>query len=719
MKTAVIHKKNGASALITMLIYIIILSLLLGSLMQWVGTENIQVERRKQRISSLYGAEAAVQRAMCQIQYLMTSQYPMNGYISGPVAPTDANLAALSSPTSVAQLNDFTFSSINNVFTSGTSSNRYVQAQIPIGSTDPFAGLYTSRATIRCSATASQIGRYDVPQSISQEVYIDYIPIFQYAIFYNMDMEVFNGPTMTINGKVHVNGNFYFNNFGNLTIKNNVTVTGDMVRGLKKWDSTTSSWKAGNPTWNLGTGDFIVHNPFTGTDVNGKSGSPPVYYDSNTPDWATVALTKWGGGVKTKDQGIAAITPPLPTDVLAAAIDPANPYHVMIERPVISSIVGATRNISDSNTSKNAKMAFSASLVIHRSGANVYYEIPIKDSFGVVTSFKTVNLKNKDQIVPPAITTLHDQREYLMDNNKVEISEFKLEKLYGAIDSSGQFLDNSTGTPITYSTDGPSDPVSPSPFNGVVYIYDDGYNGTTGTGYRPGIRIDDSATGGGSATKNYSLPSTAKGISIVSENPVYVKGHFNADGNGTTAPEGTGASGGTISNPIIENSYDPSTSANPTGVKPSMIVADAVSFMSASWNNATEDNNASMSTLWANRTTTAATTEVNAAIIAGSSRTSPSADLSSGDGTTGGIHNYPRFMENWNSKNFKISGSMVSLFYSAQSKSYFVDSGASPKYVYQPPVRYYSFDTDFLNPNKLPPGTPVIRRFANGVWSKN
>ncbi len=687
--------------------------------MSWVGTENVQVSRRTQRISSLYGTEAGVRRSMSQIQYLMISQYPMNGYISGLAAPTDAQLAVLTSPSSVAALGDFTYTSASSSFTSGTATNRFVLTQIPTTSTDPLAGLYSSRATIRCTSAAYRSGgRYDISQSVSQDFYIDYIPVFQYAIFYNMDMEVFNGPAMTINGKVHSNGNFYFNNFGSLTIKDNLTVADNLIRGLKKWDAATSAWKASPAGWSTTDGDFKVKNPTTSTDVNGIVGVSPnaTYYDSNATDWSTGALTKWGGGVKSEAQGIGNITPPLPTDVLAAATDPANPYHVMIEHPVNSLTGGATWSVSDSSSNQKAKMAFSASLVVHRSGTNVYYKVPVKDSAGVVTSFKTVNLKNSSTIIPSATTTVRDQREYLMDSNKMKVSELKLEKLYQAVDSSGNFLDQTTGLPIAYSSAGPGDPISTPKFNGIVYVYDDGYNGTAGTGYRPGVRIDDSATSGGSATKNYVLPSTATGVSIVSENPVYVKGNFNADGNGVTAPEGTG--GGSLSSPNLESFYNPSTGANPTGIKPAMIVADAVSFMSQSWA-ASDDDNASMSTLWSNRTNSTTTTEVNAAVIAGASQTNPAVTLTTGSGTTGGIHNYPRFMENWNGKNFKISGSMVSLFYSTQSKSYFVDSGASPSYVYQPPVRYYAFDTDYLNPNKLPPGTPVMRRFTNGLWSRN
>ena len=251
-------------------------------------------------------------------------------------------------------------------------------------------------------------------------------------------------------------------------------------------------------------------------------------------------------------------------------------------------------------------------------------------------------------------------------------------------------------------------------FNGIVYFYDDNYNGTSSTGRRPALRVDDHPTSGTSATKN---ASQIAAISLISENPVYVLGHFNSDGNLNTAPEGSGSSGGSASSPNIEASYDPSTGNNPNGVKPAMIVADAVTFMSASWVKSQDDDDSSISTLWSNRSVSAPT-EVNVAVIAGASSSSQSRTASGIDGCTGGLNNFPRFMENWNSTNFKISGSMASLFYAQQAKSYFQSAGGSPYYVFNAPTRYYSFDSQYLDPNKLPKGTPLVRRFSTGTWMK-
>ncbi len=713
------------SALITTMAFVAVLSVLLGTLLQWTGTESVQVTRRHLRIDSFYGAEGAMRRSMAQVQQLIIKDYPMNGYVSGPTAPTQTvlnNLVSGSPPSSVAALANFTYSGISiGYVTNAGSTNIYVSSQIPPQSTDALAGLYSIRGTVRCSATATRAGRYSIPKTVSQEFYIDYIPIFQYAVFYNMDMEVFNAESMTINGKVHANGTLYFAPLASLSINGNLTTSSELWYGLKFWNASTSKWQTGVPGWNSTKGDFNVKNPVSGSYVNARSGSgsSSTYYDSKVADWNTGSVSRWNGGVKNSDHGIGTITPPLPSEVLASSNPNQpyagfnNPYHVMIEAPVLTTSDNVTWSINttaDPAAKQKAKMAYSASLLIHRSGTNVYFKVPLRDGSGNVTSYKTINLLNKSQIVPNTTATVRDQREYLMDNNKVAMTEMYLEKLYAAIDSSDRFL-GAGGVPITQDAAGNS--ITTPTFNGVIYFHDDNYNGATSSGRRPGLRVDDKPTSGTSATKN---ASQIDSFSLVSENPVYVIGHFNSDGNLNTGPEGTGSSGGSASAPSKELSFNPSDGTNPTGIKPAMIVADAVSFMSASWNRSNDDDNASLSTLWNNRSVSAST-EVNLAVIAGASTTSKTATTASSDGVTGGINNFPRFMENWGSTSFKISGSMVSLFYSQQAKSYYKQSGTG-NYVFDPPVRYYAFDTEFLDPNKLPKGTPVVRRFANGTWTK-
>lgn len=60
------------------------------------------------------------------------------------------------------------------------------------------------------------------------------VPLFQFAAFYNKDLEILPGPTMTLSGPVHTNGDLWlYCNSATLTISGQVTTAGDLWRGRK------------------------------------------------------------------------------------------------------------------------------------------------------------------------------------------------------------------------------------------------------------------------------------------------------------------------------------------------------------------------------------------------------------------------------------------------------------------------------------------------------
>jgi len=721
MKPNLKHSK-GSVLLVTMGI-IAVLAITIAGFMSFVGSEAVAITRRSSRIDSSYGAESAVRRMMSQVRGLYFSNYSTNGYLTGGfAAPTDAQLAALivspNDPGSVTALSaHYGFPSLSVAYTTGTAANRYVQYAIP--STDEtlsaYAGLTAQRATIQCSAQATNLNaRFSIPVSVRESFHINYIPVFQYAILYNMDLEVFNGPAMTVNGKVHVNGTMYYAPADTLAIQSSLTTSADIERGLKLWDSSKptaltscssavqtqynnsqaqyeadgANWVSTDPTVSsYGEASFTVKNASTGSQVDLKTSSSPLtFFDSESAGWAGGALTMWGGNVKSKDQGTDTTPPPVPADVLAAASDPTNPYHTMIERPVLD----ASGVSTESSNTKAAKMGYNAGLIIKRAtgGAVTFH---IKDSAG---NFRQVNnLRDAANIVPTTTTTLHDQREYLQNGAvKMTVTDFDVNAFYGggvatagATDANGVWKD-AGGADIT--TDASGNAFTPVPFDGAIYIYDEDFSATR----KPGIRVKNGAT-------LYDKDSNAganNGIAIISENPVYVQGHFNADGATTTAPEKTGAS--------YENK------------PPAMIAADVLNVLSTAWVSA--DDNPGGGTFDASTyggRSGATTTEINAAILAGVNRSGQTVVVSSFDNTTGGVNNFPHFLESWSST-FKYSGSMVALWYGAQSNSKYRAAGTANG-VFSAPTRDWAFNTEFLDPNKLPRCTPIIRVYTTADWT--
>ena len=60
--------------------------------------------------------------------------------------------------------------------------------------------------------------------------------------------------------------------------------------------------------------------------------------------------------------------------------------------------------------------------------------------------------------------------------------------------------------------------------------------------------------------------------------------------------------------------------------------------------------------------------------------------------------------------NFNLNGSIVSMFPSQ------IAIGAWSLSYYNPPNRYWSFDTNYNDPSKLPPATPQFRLMVRGDW---
>lgn len=168
----------------------------------------------------------------------------------------------------------------------------------------------------------------------------------------------------------------------------------------------------------------------------------------------------------------------------------------------------------------------------------------------------------------------------------------------------------------------------------------------------------------------------AKGFTLITPNPLYVQGNYNVTTTGTPVNLGT---------------------SNTSQTLPAALIGDAITVLSTNWN----DANSGL----AIGSRTAAPTTVNAAFLAGIVPTRPNS-------YSGGVENFPRFLENWSGKAFTYNGSMVVMFESVYAKSPWQGGD-----VYSPPIRNWSFDQNFRDEKKLPPETPTARSVNRGRWA--
>jgi len=173
------------------------------------------------------------------------------------------------------------------------------------------------------------------------------------------------------------------------------------------------------------------------------------------------------------------------------------------------------------------------------------------------------------------------------------------------------------------------------------------------------------------------------GFSVATPNPLYTWGNYNVKNNSGTA---TGTN-------------------NPYEV-PAALMSDALTILSANWVDAN-------STLAYATYRNASDTTINAAIVTG---TMPSTDATY-YGYSGGVQNLPRLLEDWmvgdsgGQQNLYLNTSILRLWTSQMATNQFRQPGnfnLNNNSYYDPPKRWFFFDTNFLNPGKLPPGIPYL-----------
>jgi hypothetical protein len=205
--------------------------------------------------------------------------------------------------------------------------------------------------------------------------------------------------------------------------------------------------------------------------------------------------------------------------------------------------------------------------------------------------------------------------------------------------------------------------------NPIIYAYDSSATSSA----RRAIRIK-----GG--TK---IPTS--GLTIVSNNPIYIQGDFNTGG----------------SPPSDSTSQNDPTTPQVSGYTraPCSVIGDAINLLSNAWNDA--NSSSGTSSRVANNTT------FNTAILSGIVPTAPLG----GDGSySGGAENFPRFLEDWSHAIVTYYGSMVELYKSQQSTGEWGKAN-----VYVPPTRHWYFDTNFKV--RPPPGSLMVYAYEKGQWS--
>ena len=492
-------RRRSGYALIMILTFLAVSLTIFAGVMYWVST-NAKINLRN---NAFTGAEAAAESV------------------------TETALANM--------IRDFSFGSLNpvNSYTNFLPSQATwpVQYQfgnigISIGVTNwsalssQFTGLYGLVQNCTNVATAIAInGPVSVPATVQQTVQFTSIPIFQYAIFYNMDLEIEPGNTMNINGHVHSNNNIWTT--GNsaskpLTYENLVDASG----GIFLQGSTNSSQSGAAPA-NSVIFSITQNNPLPNVD----SLTMPV-------------------GTNNNPAAVAAIIQLPPANLAApnaAAYSPTGSVYLYN---------GADLIITNSSSNPNNFT------VLYDNQNSTLQLIPVLPDVVVVTtntSTHTTLTNSYFSFVTNA--TFYDYREH----DTVQAVQFDVGKLNSWLTNNAAIVTTVSTTTVSiggtnrggYQYNFMNTTGSTSKGHGInsVYVYNAVPMSSTTL---PAVRVVDGAQ----------LPPA--GLTVVTAQPIYVEGNYNVTTNGVN----------------FANSLGSTTNGDTV---PAALIGDAITILSSAW----------------------------------------------------------------------------------------------------------------------------------------
>jgi len=645
------QRNRRGYALIIIMCFLVVCLVVFASMMYWISSNSSVTSRNNQFNMSEAAAEAATEKVLSQMNYNYVAQSLSNSatYYGSTFIP---GLTTDQASWPVKYVYSDTNGVTNQITVSMGSWSTNTQ---PLNS--QYAGLYGLVQPVTITATATPIGqRFKVPATVSESIQFASIPLFQFAIFYNMDLEIAAAQTLNIVGPVYSNGGIWSGST-TITFKNTVSAVGIATNTANDPFCTgyTGSGKstyslAGQPTSGndritmpIGTNN----NPAT---VEGLINLPPSPYTLNTAGaYTTNGLTylanaadlyltnfpngtNWGSLVPRGTNMILYYQDALNTPYLTQI-----PYdfYIMTNKKVANGIFFTNWVYTTLTTNLNCY-------------TNIWYA-----GYSFLTN-----------------AIFYDWREGWNSGNgppkTVQAVQIDLAKY-------NIWLTNSAATNngISYNTQCKLSSHKSHPVDSI-YIY----NAVPLTSTTlPAVRV---VNGG-------ILPSQTApyGFTVATAMPLYVWGTYNASNS-------TGSSLGLNST---------------TYTWPAGLMGDSVTILSTGW----LDTNS----VFAYKSTdtgggpAAANTTVNAAILAG---IVPSTNSS----YSGGVENFLRMLENWgSSRTLTYNGSIVVMFPSQYATNFWQQTGN----YYTAPNRAWAFDTNFVQQAGLPPLTPQSKGVIRAAWN--
>jgi hypothetical protein len=281
MKLKQIHSQRGMAALIVLIM--VAMLTLLGLAALNTSDDDVSIAGNvMQETRAFYAAEAGLEQAAAMLQ----REYDSTG-VPPVVMPAGSQ-------------------TINNCLVTYTSVDNG-PASFRVLTSGTLAGLQALVKSFSLNSTGSSIA-HNAKVQLAETFEADLVPIFQFAVFYDNDLEIAPGPAMTLGGRVHTNGNLWLQSGNSLNIDSYVTSAGHVFHGRKGPESVDN-------------GEVRIKNG-SGTYVSMKLGSG--WLESTDSYWYDSSVARWQGRVQDSAHGQGELNLPLTS---AASGDP----HKLIE----------------------------------------------------------------------------------------------------------------------------------------------------------------------------------------------------------------------------------------------------------------------------------------------------------------------------------------------------------------------------------------------------
>ena len=218
------RQQQGGWALLAVMTLAACGLMLLASVMSWANENATVAARNNEYFATSYAAESATEKVLA----LLSQQYENYQF-----ALVNANMATyitnLPNASDNAYWNSYQFSgghSINQIIVTNTATAQSVVEGAP------YTGLTLEENTYEIIANAMNTTTgNNIVATVGQQVYLGTIPLFQFAIFYQNDMEIAPGAPMTISGLVHGNAHIYLEGQAGMTIAGTVSAVDQVIIG--------------------------------------------------------------------------------------------------------------------------------------------------------------------------------------------------------------------------------------------------------------------------------------------------------------------------------------------------------------------------------------------------------------------------------------------------------------------------------------------------------